>query len=83
MAPSWQPLGEGGWLHQGDEDSDRGCVTGPLLVGCLCSQERGGSNSYLLSGPSAVAEGSPHHPVGFLYFIFFFSFDFLSAILIG
>jgi hypothetical protein len=43
----------------------------------------GDSNSSLLSGPSAVADGRPYHPVGFLYFIFFFSFDFLSAILIG
>ena len=40
----------------GDEDSDQGCITGPvLLVGCLCSQECGGSTLYLLSGPSAVA----------------------------
>ena len=63
LGPSWQSRGAGGWLHQGDEDSDRGCVMGPLLVGCLCSQECGGSNPHLLSGPSVVAEGSPYYPM--------------------
>ena len=83
LVPSWQSRGAGGWLHQGDEDSDRGCVMGPLLVGCLCSQECGGSNPHLLSGPSVVAEGSPYYPIGFLsLFLSFFLFFYLTFCLL-
>ena len=76
--PWWRWLAvPGGWGQWS------GLCHGTLVGGLLMLPGMGDSNSSLLSGPSAVADGRPYHPVGFLYFIFSFSFDFLSAILIG
>lgn len=52
-----------------------------LVGGLLMLPGMWGQHPYLLSGPSAVAEGSPYYPIGFLYFFpsFFFFFIWLSV----
>ena len=76
LAPSWQSLGAGGWLHHGVRTVVGAVSQDPCWWAACAPRNMGGSNLYLHSGPSAVAEGSSYYPIGFLYFFFFFHLTF-------